>query len=108
MYLEPNDYRIYYVNINFRHQYGIFAPESQTFLRAKRPQRRRARRNGCFRRLAVLVWSVESDPEMRIELTVNSQMYFIFLRLKSLSAIEHFTARKRDLQSKENVKNIGK
>ena len=23
----------------------------QTFLRAKRPQRRRARRNGCFRRL---------------------------------------------------------
>ena len=25
--------------------------ESQTFLRAKRPQRRRARRNGCFRRL---------------------------------------------------------
>ena len=28
-----------------------FCPESQTFLRAKRPQQRRARRNGCFRRL---------------------------------------------------------
>ena len=34
-----------------RHQYGISVAESQTFLRAKRPQRRRARRNGCFRRL---------------------------------------------------------
>ena len=32
-----------------RHQYGISAAESQTFLLAKRPRRRRARRNGCFR-----------------------------------------------------------
>ena len=32
-------------------QYGISSPESQTFLCAKRPQRQRARRNGCFRRL---------------------------------------------------------
>ena len=53
LYLEPHDYRIYYVNIDLCHQYGIFATESQTFLRAKRPQRRRARRNGCFRRLAL-------------------------------------------------------
>ena len=32
---------------------SLFAAEdvSRTFLRAKRPQRRRARRNGCFRRL---------------------------------------------------------
>ena len=51
LYLEPHDYQIYYVNIDLRHQYGISAAESQTFLRAKRPQRRRARRNGCFRRL---------------------------------------------------------
>ena len=29
----------------------ISAAESQTFLLAKRPRRRRARRNGCFRRL---------------------------------------------------------
>ena len=35
-----------------RHQYGISAAESQTFLLAKRPRRRRARRNGCFRRLS--------------------------------------------------------
>ena len=35
-----------------RHQYGISVAESQTFLRAKRPQRWRARRNGCFRRLS--------------------------------------------------------
>ena len=33
------------------HQYGISVAESQTFLRAKRPQRRRAWRKGCFRRL---------------------------------------------------------
>ena len=51
LYLEPHDYRTYYVNIDLRHQYGISVAESQTFLRAKRPQRRRARRNGCFRRL---------------------------------------------------------
>ena len=52
LYLEPHDYQIYYVNIDLRHQYGISAAESQTFLRAKRPKRRRARRNGCFRRLS--------------------------------------------------------
>jgi len=34
-----------------RHQFGISFAESQTFLRAKRPHRRRARRNRCFRRL---------------------------------------------------------
>ena len=51
MDLEPHDYRIYYVNIDLRHQYGISVGESQTFLRAKRPQRRRAGRNGCFRGL---------------------------------------------------------
>ena len=49
--MEPHDYRIYYLNNDLRHQYGISVAESQTFLRAKRPQRRRARRNGCFRRL---------------------------------------------------------
>ena len=51
LYLELHDYQIYYVNIDLRHQYGISVAESQTFLRARRPQRRRARRNGCFRRL---------------------------------------------------------
>ena len=33
--MEPHDYRIYYVNIDLRHQYGISVAESQTFLRAK-------------------------------------------------------------------------
>ena len=28
---------IYYVNIDLRHQYGIFAAETQRFLRTKRP-----------------------------------------------------------------------
>ena len=46
LYLEPHDYRIYYVNIDLVcHQYGISAAESQTFLRAKCPQQQRARRN---------------------------------------------------------------
>ena len=49
--MEPHDYRIYDVNIDLRHHCGISVAESQTFLRAKRPQRRRSRRNGCFRRL---------------------------------------------------------
>ena len=35
--MEPHDYRIYYVNIDLRHQYGISVIESQTFLLAKRP-----------------------------------------------------------------------
>ena len=61
LYLEPHDYRIYYVNIDLRHQYGISASESQTFLRAKRPQRRRARRNGCFRRLGITVTEKEKN-----------------------------------------------
>ena len=51
LYLEPDDYWIYYVSIDLCHQYGISVTESQTFLRAKRPQRRRARRNGWFCRL---------------------------------------------------------
>ena len=37
MHLKPRDYRIYYVNIDLRHQYGISVAESQTFLLAKRP-----------------------------------------------------------------------
>ena len=40
MYLDPHDYWIYYVNIGSRHQYGISAAESQTFLLAKRPEER--------------------------------------------------------------------
>ena len=55
LYLEPHNYWIYYVNIGLRHQYGISVAKSQTFLLAKRPQQRRARRNGCFRRLLCLV-----------------------------------------------------
>ena len=53
LHLETHDYRIFYVNIDLGHQYGISVAESQTFLRAERPQRRRARRNGCFRRLGL-------------------------------------------------------
>ena len=34
-----------------RHQYEISVAETQTFILAKRPQRRGAWRNGCFRRL---------------------------------------------------------
>ena len=61
LYLEPHDYRIYYVNIDLRHQNGISATESQTFLLSKRPQRRRARRNGCFRRLGITVTVKEKN-----------------------------------------------
>ena len=39
--MEPHDQQIYYVNIDLLHQYGISVAESQTFLRAKRPQQRR-------------------------------------------------------------------
>ena len=54
LYLEPYDYWIYYVSIDLHHQYGISVAESQTFLHAKRPQQRRAGRNGCFRRLTLI------------------------------------------------------
>ena len=36
---NPMITRIYYVNIDLRHQYGISVAESQTFFLAKRPQR---------------------------------------------------------------------
>ena len=35
--VEPHNYQIYHVKIDVRHQDGIFASETQTFLRAKRP-----------------------------------------------------------------------
>ena len=38
LYLEPHDYRIYYVNVDLHHRYGISVAESQMFLHAKRPQ----------------------------------------------------------------------
>ena len=64
LYLKPHDCWIYHVNINFHHQYGISAAESQTSLCAKRPQRRRARRNRFFsqanRTLATQNWLVYS------------------------------------------------
>ena len=43
-----------YSGETLRHQYGTSFAESQTFLRAKRPKRRKARRNGCFRRLCLV------------------------------------------------------
>ena len=66
LYLIPHDYQIYYVNIDLRHQHGISVTESQTFLRAKRPQRRRARRNRCFRRLKKLRLSSYQEQKLSI------------------------------------------
>ena len=51
LHLEPNGYWICYVNIDLSHQFGISVAESQTFLLAKRPLWRGARRNGCTRML---------------------------------------------------------
>ena len=50
---EPRMKLNHNINIDLCHQYGISVAESQTFLLAKRPQRRRARRNRCFCRLQV-------------------------------------------------------
>ena len=72
LYLEAHDHRIYYVKIDLRH-HGISAAESQTFRRAKRPQRRRARRNGCFRRLRLFV--------LFSELMYSSLNYCVFIEL---------------------------
>ena len=112
LYLEPHDYRIYYVNIDLRHQYGISVAESQTFLRAKRPQGGRARRNGCFRRLKTRTMllstsqmsHVRSLYKNRPEITVSdytlkyvlnvSQSFLvsifssILIRISSLSSVQ--------------------
>ena len=37
LHLEPHDYRINYVNIDLRHEYGIYAAKAQTSLIVKRP-----------------------------------------------------------------------
>ena len=36
LHLEPHDYRIYHVNINLLHQYGIYVAKSQTFRSSSR------------------------------------------------------------------------
>ena len=54
--LEPHDYQMYYVKTDMCNQYGISASESQKSLCAKRPQRRRRRRNRCFRSLIQSLW----------------------------------------------------
>ena len=64
LYLEPHDYWIYYVNIDLHHQYRISVAESQTFLYAKRPQLRRARRKGCFRRLQTPGFSIKLTSQL--------------------------------------------
>ena len=72
--LEPYDYWSHYVNIDLRHQYGISVAESQTFILAKRPQRRRARRNGCFRRLREsMMLSLFND--LRLNSTISCSFY---------------------------------
>ena len=48
---EPRDYRINYVNIDLRHQYGIPVADAQTSLLVKHPQRLEERRDGCFHML---------------------------------------------------------
>ena len=45
------DHQIYYVNIDVRHQYGIFVAEVQTSQLVKCPQGREKKRDGCFLRL---------------------------------------------------------
>ena len=56
LYLEPHDYRIYYVNIDLRHQYGISVAELQTFLLANFSDLSRwwARRNVCRSQAKIL------------------------------------------------------
>ena len=58
LHLEPHDYPIYYINIDFCHQYGISVAEPQMFLLTKPPQRRGAVRNGCSHKLwcMLLFW----------------------------------------------------
>ena len=62
--LDKFDYRIYYVNIDLHHQYRISVTESQTFLCAKRPQLRRVRRKGCFRRLQTPGFSIKLTSQL--------------------------------------------
>ena len=80
LYLKPYDCRIYYVNINLRHQYGIFVAESQTFLRAKRPQRRRAKRNGRFHRLTARFLKIFRNINKRL---IKLQLFLFMVVLKA-------------------------
>ena len=86
LHLETHDYWIHFVNIDLHHQYGISVPESQTFLIAKSPQPRGARRNLCFCRFTKNWWcnissmrcSVSSpDETLRGELKIrHAAAYF--------------------------------
>ena len=70
---NPHDYRIYYVNIDFRHQYGISLSRRRSSSRNVL-QRRGARRNGCLCRL--LTFEPHSFPDFS-----QSQLWFYFLEL---------------------------
>ena len=48
MHVKPQVYQVNHVNIDLRHQYGIYVTETETFLLEKRPERRGMKRNGCF------------------------------------------------------------
>ena len=69
---NPMTAELYHVNIDLCHQYGISVAESQTFLRVKRPQRRRARRNGCFHRLWIRVYNDIQYLYRRFNTTIKS------------------------------------
>ena len=73
-----------------RHQYGISVVESQTFLRAKCPHWRRARRNGCFRRLQEMMWRNFKNFQIKIECSL-----FSFSVLKYATTSSHLSSKFR-------------
>ena len=96
LHLKPHDCRIYYVNINLRHQYGISVAESQTFLRAKRPQRRRAKRNGCFHRLTALFLKIFRNINRRL---IKLQLFLFTVVLKASRLWGHVKMLKKYLSN---------
>ena len=72
--------------IGLRHQYGTSAAESQTFLLAKRPRRRRARRNGCFREQVDLLKAVKRK-KLRREMLFNITWFLTVIQVSARSRL---------------------
>ena len=74
--LEPQDYRVYYVNIDLRHQYGISVSEAQASLLAKRPWRTAMNKERRLISQAIELIPI-SFPELDCK-NIPCQMRFLF------------------------------
>ena len=87
MHLEPHDHRIYNVNIDLHHQYGISVIELQTILLAKRPQVLRSEKKQLFSQSNTLRPGLDAKISIKNQARVESIISRWFLVLQWHSSL---------------------